>query len=180
MTRDDLARFAALRVDFESIGLMEPGEEQEPYFCTPVGAEHVGRPGVDGIHFVLLPGDERVFCVDPSMGEIGSYVLPVGRDLREFLSFLLYCKDSNPISQIWWMEQERFRDLLREEEQRSREGSEDFYARRDRALAAIAREFGLSAKDPYGPVRTMQRSFDPRVLRFSPEYYDVLGLEEDN
>ena len=57
MTRDDLARLRALDIDFESIGLLEPGVSQEPYFCTPLGAEHVGRTGCDGVHFVLLPGD---------------------------------------------------------------------------------------------------------------------------
>ena len=71
MTRDDLARFAALSIDHEAIGLIEPGVPQEPYFCDPVGGEPVGRIGCDGVHFILLPGDERVFCVDPAMGEIG-------------------------------------------------------------------------------------------------------------
>ena len=85
MTRDDLARLRALDIDFESIGLLEPGVPQEPYFCTPLGAEHVGRTGCDGVHFVLLPGDERIFCVDPAMGEPDKYVLPVAEDLRQFL-----------------------------------------------------------------------------------------------
>ena len=112
MTRDDLKRFCALDIDFESIGLMEPGLSLEPYFCTPMNAEPVGRLGCDGIHFVLLPGDERVFCVDPAMGEPGTYVLPVATDFREFLSFVLYCRDANPLSQIWWLTEERFRELL--------------------------------------------------------------------
>ena len=94
MTRDDLARFAALPIDHEAIGLMEPGVPQEPYFCDPVGGEPVGRIGCDGVHFILLPGDERVFCVDPAMGEPGTYVLPVAEDLRQFLSFVLYCGDA--------------------------------------------------------------------------------------
>ena len=103
MTRDDLARFAALPIDHEAIGLMEPGVPQEPYFCDPVGGEPVGRIGCDGVHFILLPGDERVFCVDPAMGEPGTYVLPVAEDLRQFLSFVLYCGDASPIAQIWWL-----------------------------------------------------------------------------
>lgn len=178
MTREDLARLAALSIDFEAIGLMEPGMEQEPYFCTPVGAEHVGRPGVDGIHFILLPGDERVFCVDPSNGEIGKYVLPVGRDLREFLAFLLWCGDTNPISQIWWMGRERFYAMMSEEARCSREGMEELYARRDYALAAISREFSLAPQDHFAQVWELQQQFDPSVLTFSAEYYDVLGLEQ--
>ena len=102
MTRDDLKVFRALDIDFDSIGL-EPNAGAVSYFCTPVGAEEVGAIGCDGIQFILLPGDEAVYCVDPSMGEIGTYVLPGGSDLREFLSFFLYCHDANPLSQIYFM-----------------------------------------------------------------------------
>ena len=125
MTREDLARFAALPIDFGAIGLLEPGVPQEPYFCDPVDGEPVGRLGCDGVHFILLPGDERLFCVDPAMGEPGHYVLPVAEDFRQFLSFVLFCGDANPISQIWWTEEEQFRDFLKEESERSWEGMED-------------------------------------------------------
>ena len=92
MTREDLKRFCALDIDFESIGLMEPGLSLEPYFCTPMNAEPVGRLGCDGIHFVLLPGDERVFCVDPAMGEPGTYVLPVATDPDPYISGCFWTK----------------------------------------------------------------------------------------
>lgn len=177
MTRDDLARFCALNIDFEAIGLMEPGVEQAPYFCTPVGAEHVGRVGADGIHFILLPGDERVFCVDPSMGEPGTYVLPVGADFREFLSFLLFCGDAGPIAQIFWLEEPRFRRLLREDGQARWPGCEAFFAKKHQALEGIAAAFGVKAADPYERVKALQAAFDPVCLQFSHEYYDVLGLE---
>lgn len=104
MTREDLRKFCRLDIDFASIGLMEPGAEQEPYFCTPLGAEYVGRTGCDGVHFVLLPGEEGVFCVDPAMGEPGRYVLPVAADFRAFLSFVLFCRDAGPLAQICWLE----------------------------------------------------------------------------
>ena len=76
-TRGDLARFSALPIDFGDIGLMEPGVPQKPCFCDPAEREDVGRLGCDGIHFILLPGEEGVYCVDPAMGEPGTYVLPV-------------------------------------------------------------------------------------------------------
>ena len=112
MTRDDLRVFQGLEIDFSSIGLEQ--QDSSPYFCTPVGAEYVGWIGCDGVHFVLLPGDERVFCVDPAMGEVGSYVLPVAEDFHTFLTYLLFCRDANPLSQIWWMEEKQFRDMLAE------------------------------------------------------------------
>ncbi len=176
MTRDDLRRLSAMDMDFESIGLLEPGEVQTPYFCTPLNAEYLARIGCDGIHFVLLPGDEKVYCVDPAMGEIGTYVLPVAENMREFLSFVLYCKDSSPISQICWMSEERFSAFLNEP-QEDWPGSDVFYARRSEALEAIAREFQISPEVPYRKVKALQADFDPSILEFSDEYYDVLGLE---
>ncbi len=178
-TRDDLKRLRALDADLSALGLEQRGPELTPYFCTPVGAEPVGDIGCDGVHFVLLPGDERVFCVDPSMGEIGTYVLPVGEDLRQFLSFVLYCRDANPISQIWWLTEERFRDLLREDAEASWPGCEAFFEKKDAALAAIASAFGLTPEDPFDKVKAMQAAFDPSVLKYSDEYYDVLGLERE-
>lgn len=176
MTRDDLKRFQALNIDFSSIGL-EWGGEFCDYFCDPEGAEPVGSIGCDGVHFILLPGDERVFCVDPAMGEEGKYVLPVGGDFRAFLAFVLYSKDANPLSQIWWMDEARFRQLLREDGEQTWPGCEEFFARRDAALAAIAQEFDLTPADPFEKVKALQAGFDPSVLKFSDEYYDVLGLE---
>lgn len=177
MTRDDLRRFSALNIDFESIGLMEPGVAQEPYFCTPLEAEPVGRLGCDGIHFVLLPNDERVFCVDPAMGEPGTYVLPVAENFRSFLSYILFCRDANPISEIWWMTEEQFRLSLQEDEQASWPDCEAFFEKKRQALDVIQETFDLEPADPYAPVRALQQKFDPVCLSFSEEYYDVLGLE---
>ena len=81
MTRDDLRTFRELDIDFEALGLLQEGGADFTYFCTPTGAELVGRIGCDGVHFVLLPGNEGVYCVDPAFGEGGTYVLPVGREI---------------------------------------------------------------------------------------------------
>ena len=178
MTRDDLRTFRTLEMNFESIGLLQSGAEDFSCFCTPVDAEYVGRIGCDGVHFVLLPGDERVFCVDPAMGEVGTFVLPVAGDFQEFLSFVLFCQNANPLSQIWWMTEERFRGLL-EEDRAAREAGDlpELYAAKDTALAAIAEAFGLEPRDPFERVKALQRAFDPAGLVFTSEYYDVLGLD---
>lgn len=178
MTRDDLRRFRTLAIDFDSIGLLQGNEEDFAYFCTPVDAEYVGRIGCDGVHFVLLPGDERVFCVDPAMGEEGTFVLPVGSDFREFLAFVLSCGDANPLSQIGWMTWERFQEFAAEDAAARQSGEQsELFAATDAALAAIAKEFGLTPIEPFERVKAMQAAFDPSVLNFSDEYYDVLGLE---
>ncbi len=178
MTRDDLKRFRALDINFDSIGLLQAGADDFAYFCTPVDAEFVGRIGCDGVHFILLPGDERVFCVDPSMGERGTYVLPVAGDFREFLSFVLYCQDANPLSQIFWMTRKQYDELAAEDAAaRENQYQAKFFEEKDKALAAIVKEFGLIPVDPFKKVKAMQKKFDPAVLNFSEEYYDVVGYE---
>lgn len=177
VSRDDLRRLAALSIDFEAIGLLEPGVSQAPYFCDPVGAEQIGRLGCDGVHFIFLPEDERVFCVDPSMGEAGTYVLPVAGDLKEFLSFVLFCGDANPISQIWWMDETQFSKLLEEDAEADWPGRELFLERKKEALAALQETFHLTPAAPYHRVKKLQAAFDPGELHFSAEYYDVLGLD---
>lgn len=174
MTRDDLKRFQALDIDFSAIGLMQ--EENFAYFCTPIGAEYVGWVGCDGIHFVLLPGDEQVFCIDPSMEYSDICVLLVGSDFREFLSFLLYCQGADRLSQIHWMDEVQFRQSLADDEEWVRK-DKALSAKKDTALSAIAREFDLIPADPFEKVKALQAGFDPSVLQFSDEYYDVLGLE---
>lgn len=178
MTRDDLKRFRALDISFDSIGLLQSGADDFAYFCTPVDAEFVGRIGCDGVHFILLPEDERVFCVDPSMGERGTYVLPVAGDFREFLSFVLYCQDANPLSQIYWMDRKQYQELAAEDAAaRENEYQARFFEEKDKALAAIVKEFDLTPVDPFKKVKAMQKKFDPAVLNFSEEYYDVVGYE---
>ncbi len=180
MTRDDLRTFRTLEMNFESIGLLQSGAEDFSCFCTPVYAEYVGRIGCDGVHFVLLPGDERVFCVDPAMGEVGTFVLPVAGDFREFLSFVLFCQDANPLSQIWWMTEERFRELLAEDAAARATGNfVELFIKKDASLAAIEAAFGVVPTDPYEKVKVMQAAFDPDVLRFSDEYFDMLGIERE-
>lgn len=177
MTRDDLKRFRALDINFDSIGLMEDSDPAR-YFCDPVDLEPVGRIGCDGVHFILLPGDERVFCVDPSMGERGTYVLPVASDFREFLSFVLYCQDANPLSQIYWMDRKQYQELAAEDAAaRENEYQAKYFEEKDKALAAIVKEFGLTPVDPFKKVKAMQKKFDPAVLNFSEEYYDAVGYE---
>ena len=177
-TRDDLKTFRALDVDLSAIGLDCSGG-LTPYFCTPVDAEYVGCLGCDGVHFILLPGDERVFCVEPSMGEPGTYVLPVAEDFREFLSFVLYCRDANPLSQIFWMDEDRFRQFLAEDGAATWPGCEEFFAKKETALGAVAATFDLAAADPYDKVKALQTAFEPAVLQLSDEYYDVLGIERE-
>ena len=130
MSRADLRTFWALEIDHSAIGLERAGAEYND-FCTPVGAEAFACLGCDGIHFALLPGDETIYCVDPAMGEPGTYVLPVAGDFRQFLSYVLFCGDANPLTQIWWLTEPRFRALLNEDGE-DWPGKADFLAKNRR------------------------------------------------
>lgn len=174
-SRGNLKRFQELDIDFEAIGLMQ--SENVAYFCTPIGAEYVGWTGCDGVHFVLLPGDERVYAVEPMIMEEGRYVLPVAADFREFLSFVLFCRDASPLSQISWLTEDRFRNLLAEDAGARWDGCEEYFSKKSAALDTIAEAFAIRPQDPYEKVKAMQAAFDPSCLNFSDEYYDVLGLE---
>ena len=90
------------------------------YFCTPAGAEVVGRLGVDGIHFCFIPSisTDVVFVISPtSCGE--HHVEPIASNFREFLSLVFFCKGASPLEQICRMNEGQFSGLLKSEEKYS-------------------------------------------------------------
>lgn len=174
-SREDRRRFYDLRIDHSALGLAAWENPARRYFCTPEGADIFGGPGVDGVHYVLLPEDERVFCVDPTAGESGAYVLPVAKNFQEFLSFLLYCWDESPLAQLWRLDQAGFRQILWENTENP--GCEALFHAKAVALAEVAAAFDLEPRDPFAAVKDLQKAFDPTVLHRSKEYSDTLGLE---
>ena len=177
-TREDVKTFFGLPLDFSMLELEpETGADPVRYFCTPENAEIIGW-GSCGTHFVLLPGDEAVYCVEPEMAEEGTFVLPVGADFREFLSHLLYCKCTSPLAQIFMLDATRFRKLLEDNDANTWPGCEEDFKSRDASLDLGAETFHIRSRDPFQRVKELQTGFDPSVLNFSDAYYDTLGLEK--
>lgn len=177
-TREDVKTFFGLPLDFSMLELEpETGADPVRYFCTPENAEIIGW-GSCGTHFVLLPGDEAVYCVEPEMAEEGTFVLPVGADFREFLSHLLYCKCTSPLAQIFMLDATRFRKLLEDNDANTWPGCEEDFKSRDASLDLLAETFHIRSRDPFQRVKELQTGFDPPVLNFSDAYYDTLGLEK--
>ena len=177
-TREDVKTFFGLPLDFSMLELEpETGADPVRYFCTPENAEIIGW-GSCGTHFVLLPGDEAVYCVEPELAEEGTFVLPVGADFREFLSHLLYCKCTSPLAQIFMLDATRFRKLLEDNDANTWPGCEEDFKSRDASLALLAETFHIRSRDPFQRVKELQTGFDPSVLNFSDAYYDTLGLEK--
>ena len=177
-TREDVKTFFGLPLDFSMLELEpETGADPVRYFCTPENAEIIGW-GSCGTHFVLLPGDEAVYCVEPELAEEGTFVLPVGADFREFLSHLLYCKCTSPQAQIFMLDATRFRKLLEDNDANTWPGCEEDFKSRDASLDLLAETFHIRSRDPFQRVKELQTGFDPSVLNFSDAYYDTLGLEK--
>lgn len=177
-TREDVKTFFGLPLDFSMLELEpETGADPVRYFCTPENAEIIGW-GSCGTHFVLLPGDEAVYCVEPELAEEGTFVLPVGADFREFLSHLLYCKCTSPLAQIFMLDATRFRKLLEDNAANTWPGCEEDFKSRDASLDLLAETFHIRSRDPFQRVKELQTGFDPSVLNFSDAYYDTLGLEK--
>ena len=177
-TREDVKTFFGLPLDFSLLELEpETGADPVRYFCTPENAEIIGW-GSCGTHFVLLPGDEAVYCVEPELAEEGTFVLPVGADFREFVSHLLYCKCTSPLAQIFMLDATRFRKLLEDNDANTWPGCEEDFKSRDASLDLLAETFHIRSRDPFQRVKELQTGFDPSVLNFSDAYYDTLGLEK--
>lgn len=172
MTNNNLfKRFQAFQFAKDAIGLGWNDSDME-YFCTPVDAEVIGWLGVDGIHFCFIPSIsfEMVFAVSPMpCGE--HYVEPIARNFQEFLSLVLFCKDTSPLEQICWMGEEQFLELLKLEE-----GNR--YSAQKAALNILRTEFGIEVKpNAYQYVKSLQANFDYSTIPFSEDYYDALGIE---
>lgn len=91
---------------------------------------------------------------------------------------MLYCRGASALEQIAWFSREQIEDLLREDRACEAKGElPEYYEAQRQALCAIEEAFSLGPREPYERVKALQKAFDPSVLTFSDEYYEVLGLE---
>ncbi len=149
--------------------------EDTEYFCTPKDAEILGGPDEDGVHFVLIPGDKRVFCVEP-LAEDSRYVMPVAASLQDFISYLTYTGYSLPVARLRGLTLDAFRAMV-EEENRIWPGSDVYFEKRRKAVRILTSAYGVCPTDPYVPVHTLQEKFRPDEIRYSEDYEKVLFLE---
>ena len=163
-------QFMDLGLDL-SLLCLEQCDNQPEYFCYPIGAQPIGYEG--SIMYCFLGGyAEMVFAVNPeTCADI--FVYPLAKDFVDFLRLILACGTANPAEQIVWMTKERFEQHVREEAAiRSVELI--------KTLERIAQEFDLEPmEDPYEYVKALQKEFDDSMIRYTDEYYDVLGIERD-
>lgn len=174
----EIRTFHVLPIDHELLGLEWRSWEDNDYFCTPKDAEIIGGPEVDGIHFVMVPNDKRVFCVNPVAGR-SSYVLPAAASFLDFISYLLYCGESLPIARIHTVSEKGFQDMLAEEAALTWPGSEVYYKKKKKSLRTLSAAYGVQPSDPYAKVVELQRSFRMEEIVFTEEYEKVLAEEQE-
>ncbi len=160
--------FKKLGIDLSPVG-MDVHTEDIRYFCTPVGMRIIGWAGVDGIHYGFVRGyGETVFAVNPE-NYGGEYVHPLALDFEDFLRLLIACGDCNALEQAWMWNREQFDTFLEDyppdDSQRA-------------VMAELAEKTGLEpTKDVWDYLRCVHENFDGSKLRYSQEYYEIVGEE---
>lgn len=160
--------FSKLGIKTDLIGLEKTTGED--FFCVPVGAKIFAALGVDGIQFCFIDGfGEMVFSISPEAIN-GKYVNPLAPTFEEFLGLVLECKNANPIEQIYWQTKEQFVTFLQDD-------TKSVSQEQHEILSQIQNELKISPiTDPYDYVQRVQASFDYSQIKYSDEYYDILGL----
>lgn len=161
-------KFKSLDVDMSIIGL-EKGDEEGGYFCTPKGARVIGWE-CDGIHYCFIDGfGEMVFAVNPESAD-DRFVKPLAENFESFISLILACEGTTAAEQINIFDRAGFDEFMK--------NSTEFIDERRKVLKILENELGIKPmKDPFGYVKNLLENFDYSKIKFTPEYYDVLGLE---
>jgi len=155
--------------DLSAFGVKRCGGDYT-YFCTPVGAEIIGGPGVDGIHYCMIDGfGELVFAISP-MNCPGEYVHPVAKNFDDFLRLLFVCDGDAAIEQCWQWSQEHFDKFM---------GDQEVLPETKEASMHLMELTGLEPMElPYKYIWDLQKSFNYKSIPFSEEYYDMVAPEE--
>lgn len=161
------------RPNYFSLGLRyEAPRSDVEYFCTPKGAKIFASMGLDGIHYCTVPRHgERIFAVVPDACD-DCFVFPVAKDICEFFRLVAELHGTHLIDQIHSFE----RDQL-DRELATLISNEDDTARRE--LSEFRERFAVEplGASAYDLVMGQYNDFDPDSIKFTPLYYDTLGIE---
>ena len=161
-------KYCQLEIDGRWIGL-EKGDMCMEYFCTPINATVIGWE--NSIHYCFIKGyRDMVFAVNPETC-VDKYVYPLAGNFKEFLRLILACGSTTAVEQIIGWSKEQFEDFLHSDDNK-------IFPKQAEVLKVVAEELKLHPmEDVYEYVKAVQEQFDDRKIKYSNEYYDVLGLE---
>ena len=161
-------KYCQLDIDGRWIGL-EKSDMCVEYFCTPIDATVIGWE--NSIHYCFIKGyRDMVFAVNPETS-VDKYVYPLAANFKEFLRLILACGSTTAVEQIIGWSKEQFEDFLYSDDNK-------VFPEQAEVLKIVAEELKLQPmEEPYEYVKAVQELFDDGKIKFSNEYYDVLGLE---
>ena len=111
-----------------------------------------------------------VFAVNPESC-VDKYVYPLAMNFKDFLGMILACGSTTAVEQIIGWSKEQFEDFLHSDDNK-------VFPEQAEILKIVAKELKLQQmEDVYEYVIEVQDQFDDRKIKYSNEYYDVLGLE---
>ena len=154
-------KFLRLGISLAPLGI-ERREDNEPYCCTPKGADILGWAGIDGIHFCRVRGfGSRIFAVSP-MNSAPDHIHLIAEDFEHLLRLLLACGDAAALEQAWQWDAAQFDAFLTENPPE---------AAQQAVLEAIRTETGLTPlAEPWAYLHGLDRSFDYGRLRYSEDF----------
>lgn len=160
-------KFCKLPIDPRLIGL-ERSEMSVEQFCTPRGARTIGWE--NNIQYCFIRGyGEMVFAVNPE-GAADKYVYPLAGNFKDFLRLILSCGSTTAAEQIVLWTEEEFTRFLTSTDNTP-------LPQQLKTLEIISKELHITPmENPYAYVKAVQSAFDDSKIRFSDDYYDVLGL----
>ena len=161
-------KYCQLDIDGRWIGL-EKSEMCVEYFCTPINTIVIGWE--NSIHYCFIKGyRDMVFAVNPESC-VDKYVYPLAANFKEFLRLILACGSTTAVEQIIGWSKEQFEDFLYSDDNK-------VFPQQAEVLKIVAEELKLQPmEDVYEYVKAVQAQFDDGKIKYSNEYYDVLGLE---
>ena len=161
-------KYCQLEIDGRWIGL-EKSDMCVEYFCTPLDATVIGWE--NSIHYCFIKGyRDMVFAINPESC-VDKYVYPLAANFKDFLRLILACGSTTAVEQIIGWNKEQFEDFLHSEDNK-------VFPEQSEVLKIVAEELKLQPmEDVYEYVKAVQEQFDDKKIKYSNEYYDVLGLE---
>ena len=163
-------KYCHLNLDGRWIEL-EGNDRNLVYFCTPMDAAIIGWE--NNIHYCFICGyRDMVFAVNPESCA-DAYVYPLAMNFKDFLRLILSCGSTTAVEQIIGWSKAEFEDFVVGEDNA-------IHPAQQKVLDTIKESLKLKPmEEPYEYVKSVQKNFgDSRCkIRYSNEYYDVLGLE---
>lgn len=163
--------YKKLAINTAPIGLAL--EENQSYFCTPVGAKIIGWD--NGIHYCFINNYEgMIFAVNPE--SCCDYdVYPIAKNFTDFLKLLLSTKNTNTLQQIILWDKQKFNEFIDDSMNIEYDNSSEVTT----LLNTIKTELKITEmQNPFEYVKELQKDFDYTTIQFTNEYYDVTGIEK--